>query len=148
MALPPKVYQFLVGLFASLGSLLYGYDLGVIAQVIASKAFIREFNQPDDNATGAVVSVFTGGAFFGAAFAGPAGDKFGRRITILMGALVRIAQAWGPISPLLTATAQSGLHPRGFAADGGPVAVLPLRWTRPCWCRSRFPGHDCSPVPV
>ena len=30
MALPPKVYQFLVGMFAALGSFLYGYDLNVL----------------------------------------------------------------------------------------------------------------------
>ncbi|KAF9693282.1 hypothetical protein EKO04_008832 [Ascochyta lentis] len=87
MALPPKWYQFLVGLFASLGSLLYGYDLGVIAQVIASQSFNAEF-KPEPNETGAVVSVFTGGAFFGAAFAGYAGDKLGRRWTIFVGAIV------------------------------------------------------------
>lgn len=34
------------------------------------------------------MSVFTGGAFFGAGFAGPMGDKLGRRKTILVGALV------------------------------------------------------------
>lgn len=79
--------QFLVGLFASLGSLLYGYDLGVIAQVIASQSFKTKFT-PQENETGAVVSVFTGGAFFGAAVAGPMGDKLGRRMTILSGAVV------------------------------------------------------------
>jgi MFS family permease len=34
------------------------------------------------------VSVFTGGAFIGAAVAGPAGDYLGRRWTIMSGALV------------------------------------------------------------
>ena len=34
------------------------------------------------------MSVFTGGAFFGAGAAGPMGDKLGRRWTILIGALV------------------------------------------------------------
>lgn len=34
------------------------------------------------------MSVFTGGAFFGAMFAGPAGDYLGRRLTILLGAIV------------------------------------------------------------
>ncbi|KAH7084546.1 general substrate transporter [Paraphoma chrysanthemicola] len=87
MALPPKWYQFLVGLFASLGSLLYGYDLGVIAQVIASQSFKTKF-KPTTPEEGAVVSVFTGGAFFGAGFAGPMGDKLGRRKTILVGALI------------------------------------------------------------
>jgi hypothetical protein len=37
-----------------------------------------------------VVSVFTGGAFFGAMFAGPAGDLFGRRLTILIGSIIFI----------------------------------------------------------
>ncbi|KAF2272025.1 general substrate transporter [Westerdykella ornata] len=87
MALPPKWYQFLVGLFASLGSLLFGYDLGVIAQVIASQSFNAKF-KPTDDETGAVVSVFTGGAFFGAAAAGPMGDLLGRKWTIMIGALV------------------------------------------------------------
>ncbi|KAM0344125.1 hypothetical protein ACHAPU_007846 [Fusarium lateritium] len=87
MALPPRVYQFLVAIFASLGSLLYGYDLGVIAEVIASGNFKSTFGD-DPNATGAVVSVFTGGAFFGAMFAGYAGDRLGRKWTILIGALI------------------------------------------------------------
>jgi hypothetical protein len=33
MVLAPKLYQFLVGVFASMGSILFGYDLGVIAEV-------------------------------------------------------------------------------------------------------------------
>jgi MFS family permease len=89
MALPPKWYQFLVAVFASLGSVLYGYDLGVIAGAIGSKSFKYEFN-PSSNETGAVVSVFTGGAFFGAFLAGPCGDKLGRKMTILIGAVVFI----------------------------------------------------------
>ncbi|KAF2089787.1 general substrate transporter [Saccharata proteae CBS 121410] len=87
MALPPKWYQFLVCVFASLGSVLYGYDLGVIAEVIASQSFKSRFGA-DDNKTGAVVSVFTGGAFFGAGFAGPVADKLGRKWTIFIGAVI------------------------------------------------------------
>ncbi|CAM1508598.1 Fc.00g054460.m01.CDS01 [Cosmosporella sp. VM-42] len=87
MALPPKWYQFLVSVFASLGSLLYGYDLGVIAEAIASGNFKKKFgDNPDER--GAVVSIFTGGAFFGAMFAGPIGDRLGRKLTILIGALI------------------------------------------------------------
>ena len=36
MGLPPKVYQVFVGLFAALGSFLYGYDLTIVAEGIAS----------------------------------------------------------------------------------------------------------------
>ncbi|KAB2579283.1 putative mfs sugar transporter protein [Lasiodiplodia theobromae] len=87
MALPPKWYQFLVCVFASLGSVLYGYDLGVIAEVIASQSFRAKFGK-NDNEHGAVVSIFTGGAFFGAMFAGVTNDWLGRKYTILIGALV------------------------------------------------------------
>lgn len=87
MALPPKLYQFLVSVFASIGSVLYGYDLGIIAEVVASKAFVAKFN-PTSSETGAVVSVFTGGAFVGAGLAGPIGDYIGRKKTILLGAII------------------------------------------------------------
>ena len=87
MALPPKWYQFLIGVFASLGSYLFGYDLGVIAEVVASKTFKAKF-AANDTQTGLVVSMFTTGAFFGALFAGPSGDYLGRRATISIGALI------------------------------------------------------------
>lgn len=48
MTIPPKWYQFLVGLFASIGSFNFGYDLGIIAQVVASDSFVSKFN-PTDN---------------------------------------------------------------------------------------------------
>uniref|UniRef100_A0A8H7NH38 Major facilitator superfamily (MFS) profile domain-containing protein n=1 Tax=Bionectria ochroleuca TaxID=29856 RepID=A0A8H7NH38_BIOOC len=87
MALSPKVYQFLVCVFASIGSLLYGYDLGVIASAIASPDFISKFGD-DSKEIGAVVSAFTGGAFVGAALAGPTSDRLGRKWTIMIGALI------------------------------------------------------------
>lgn len=34
------------------------------------------------------MSVFTGGGFFGAMFAGPLGDRLGRKWTILLGAVI------------------------------------------------------------
>ncbi|KAI3332904.1 MFS sugar transporter-like protein [Ustulina deusta] len=85
----PHTYQFLVGVFASVGSVLYGYDLGVIAGVVGSSAYAERF-QTNAAQNGAVVSLFTGGAFFGAGFAGLAGDHLGRRLTIMIGALIFI----------------------------------------------------------
>ena len=77
----------MIGIFASLGSALFGYDLGVIAEAIASPNFKSLFN-PTEPQTGAIVSVFTGGGFVGAMLAGPAGDRLGRKLTILIGALI------------------------------------------------------------
>ncbi|GAM91526.1 hypothetical protein ANO11243_095780 [Dothideomycetidae sp. 11243] len=93
MAINPRLFQvrhprLLVGIFASLGSFLFGYDLGVIGGVVSSAAFKTTLNHPSTSQVGAVVSLFTGGAFFGAAFAGISGDKLGRRLTILIGAAI------------------------------------------------------------
>ncbi|KAI8633981.1 MFS sugar transporter-like protein [Xylariaceae sp. FL1651] len=85
----PHTYQFLVGVFASVGSILYGYDLGVIAGVVGSSSYDARFHA-NAAQNGAVVSLFTGGAFFGAGLAGLAGDHLGRRLTIMMGALLFI----------------------------------------------------------
>ncbi|KAI8948436.1 MFS sugar transporter-like protein [Xylaria longipes] len=88
----PHTYQFLVGIFASVSPLEYGYDLGVIAGVIGSSSYASRFGT---NATqnGAVVSLLSGGAFFGAGLAGLLGDHLGRRLTIMMGALIFILGA-------------------------------------------------------
>ncbi|KAJ5160448.1 uncharacterized protein N7482_007452 [Penicillium canariense] len=87
MRLSPSWYQFLVGVFASLGSFLYGYDLGVIAEVIVCDSFVSKF-AANSTQSGLVVSMFTCGAFFGAGFAGPSGDYLGRRKTISLGCLM------------------------------------------------------------
>ncbi|KAJ5151922.1 hypothetical protein N7492_010217 [Penicillium capsulatum] len=87
MRLSPSWYQFLVGVFASLGSFLYGYDLGVIAEVIECQSFKSKF-AANDTETGLVVSLFTCGAFVGAGLAGPSGDYLGRRKTISLGCLL------------------------------------------------------------
>ncbi|THW18794.1 general substrate transporter [Aureobasidium pullulans] len=78
----------LIGLFASLGSFLFGYDLGVIGGAVASDAFVNTFHNPAANEIGAVVSIFTGGAFFGALVAGMTTNRLGRRKTIILGALI------------------------------------------------------------
>ena len=63
---------------------------------------------------GAVVSVFTGGAFFGAAAAGPMGDYLGRKRTILAGAIVF----------LLGGGLQTGAQNLGYLYSGRAIAGL------------------------
>lgn len=88
MAKSPKIYQFALGLVASLGSLLLGYDLGVIAAVVASPSFHSHFGDPSATEVGVVVSMFTAGAFFGAFLGGPTADYLGRRWTMICGAMI------------------------------------------------------------
>ncbi|KAF3942171.1 hypothetical protein ABW19_dt0208294 [Dactylella cylindrospora] len=118
MALPPKWYQFLVGMFASLGSFLFGYDLGVIAEVVQCETFISRFGNDADE-IGAVVSTFTGGGFVGAFFAGYISDWVGRRITISIATVVFL------IGGALQTAAQSLAYLwSGRAITGAGVGIL------------------------
>ena len=72
------------------GSFLFGYDLGVIAEVVASDSFKTLFLQKDaDTRSGTVVALFTGGCFVGA-FLASYTDSLGRRGTILMACCIFI----------------------------------------------------------
>ncbi|KAJ7221796.1 hypothetical protein B0H12DRAFT_1151699 [Mycena haematopus] len=88
--LSPKVYTWLCGLFASLGSIIFGYDLGVIAGVTPASDFQRVMGPRwgNTNLQGLVVSIF--GIFFGMIPVAYAADFFGRRITIQIGAAIYI----------------------------------------------------------
>nr|GAT43894.1 predicted protein [Mycena chlorophos] len=90
MALSPKVYTWLCGLFASLGSIIFGYDLGVIAGVTPAPDFVRVMGKhwSNTNLQGLVVSIFVLGCFFGMIPVAYVADRFGRRKTIQFGAAI------------------------------------------------------------
>jgi MFS family permease len=73
-----------------------------MTDVIASANFLKFFNTNSNSATiGAINSTFNGGAVFGALQGGLTMDKFGRKLTILMGALICLVGA------ILQCTAQN-----------------------------------------
>lgn len=63
MALPPKLYTWLCGCFAAFGSILYGYDLGVIAGVLEAKDFLETTGHPSSDYIGFITSSMLLGAF-------------------------------------------------------------------------------------
>ncbi|KAK4235999.1 general substrate transporter [Achaetomium macrosporum] len=86
-----KVFNISLAAFAATGSFLFGYDSGVMTDVIASKNFLAYFNT--DTGTpiiGAINSTFSGGAVFGSLMGGLTMDRYGRRKTIMIGALIAL----------------------------------------------------------
>ncbi|KAF2147822.1 putative MFS sugar transporter [Myriangium duriaei CBS 260.36] len=84
-----KYYNFWLCLFAGSGSFLFGYDSGVMTDVIASPNFLSYFNTDSSSAIiGAINSTFSGGAVFGALQGGFTMDRFGRKKTVQIGALI------------------------------------------------------------
>lgn len=80
----------LTAAIAGLGGLLFGYDTGVIAGALL---FIKGDFDLGSFAQGLVVAAVPIGAVAGAAIAGPAADRYGRRLMILLAAFVFIAGA-------------------------------------------------------
>ncbi|PVH93846.1 general substrate transporter [Periconia macrospinosa] len=87
-------FNLLLAIFAGTGSFLFGYDSGVMTDVIHSKNFLMYF---DTNKTspiiGAINATFSGGAVFGSLMGGFTMDKFGRRKTVFIGAVINLIGA-------------------------------------------------------
>jgi hypothetical protein len=57
-----RVYAIAIAAFAATGSFLFGYDSGVMTDVIESKNFLAYFNTTQTSAiVGAINSTFSGG---------------------------------------------------------------------------------------
>ncbi|KAH9937984.1 general substrate transporter [Amylocystis lapponica] len=88
MPISPKVYTWLCGFFAALGSVTFGYDLGIIAAVLPSEDFLTTMGNPDATAQGLIVGCLLLGAFASNIYVGSLADYAGRRVAILIGCLV------------------------------------------------------------
>lgn len=59
-------FNIVLAVFAATGSFLFGYDSGVMTDVIQSPHFLHFFNtNPKTPIIGAINSTFSGGAVFG-----------------------------------------------------------------------------------
>ena len=76
MPLSPKWYTWLCGLFASLGSVLFGYDLGIIASVLPSSNFRETTGEPTPGQEGLIVGLLLLGAFTSNIYVGTMAGTF------------------------------------------------------------------------
>jgi len=114
----------LTAAIAGLGGLLFGYDTGVIAGALL---FIKPEFDLGSFAQGLVVAAVPIGAVAGAAIAGPAADKYGRRVMILISAggfiVGALASAAAPgVEVLVIARVVIGVA-IGVASAAAPVYI-------------------------
>jgi MFS family permease len=105
-----------------LSSFLFGYDSGVMTDVIHSKNFLEFFHTEKTSAIiGAINSVFSGGAVFGSLMGGLIMDSIGRRWTIQTGACICLVGA------ILQAAAQNlGMMLVGRLFTGWAVGLMSM----------------------
>ena len=87
----------LVGIFVSIGGILFGYDTASISGIIAMDYWTKVMATTTDSQgqpvvttgqTSLVVSILSAGTFVGALLAGPAGDFLGRRWGLIVSCFV------------------------------------------------------------
>ncbi|CAG8176562.1 unnamed protein product [Penicillium salamii] len=97
-----RLFAVSVAALAATGSFLYGYDSGVMTDVIDSPNFLNYFGTTQTSAiVGAINSTFSGGAVIGSLQGGLTMDRFGRKATIQLGAFICL------IGAILQAAAQN-----------------------------------------
>ncbi|OCK91334.1 MFS sugar transporter-like protein [Cenococcum geophilum 1.58] len=85
------LFNIALAIFAATGSFLFGYDAGVMTDVIRSPNFLGFFNTvPTSPIIGAINSTFSGGAVFGSLMGGLTMDRFGRKYTVQIGAAIAL----------------------------------------------------------
>lgn len=142
----------IIGLFVAFGGVLFGYDTGTISGILAMKYWRKLFstgyinpvdNYPDVTAAqiSEIVSLLSAGTFFGALFAAPMADFFGRRLAMILNTVVFtigvILQTAATAIPLFVAG-------RFFAGLGVGLlsATIPMYQseTAPKWIRGTIVG--------
>ncbi|MDR1980556.1 MAG: D-xylose transporter XylE [Tannerellaceae bacterium] len=109
-------YIFGLTLIATLGGLLFGYDTAVISGTVESlrKFFIEPFGLPLDQANaleGFVVSSALIGCILGASFAGWISQRYGRKPSLMLAAVLFLLSAIGSAWPeLFVGMPGSGSH--------------------------------------
>ncbi|KAJ6141484.1 hypothetical protein N7470_009874 [Penicillium chermesinum] len=78
----------LVGLFASFGGILYGYDTGTISGIQTMPFWLDEFGHPGSGRIALIVSILSVGTFVGSLSAGYLADITGRRWGIILSVMI------------------------------------------------------------
>ncbi|CAI7664108.1 Major facilitator-type transporter ecdD [Penicillium manginii] len=142
----------IIGLFVAFGGVLFGYDTGTISGILAMKywreLFSTGYTNPKDNLpdvtssqSSMIVSLLSAGTFFGALFAAPMADHFGRRLAMIFNTFVFV---FGVILQTAATAIPLFVAGRFFAGLGVGLlsATIPLYQseTAPKWIRGTIVG--------
>ena len=90
-----KIYRraYILTAIASFGGMLFGWDTGLIGGILTMPSFQHSFNlnpksKSFSDLQGNIVSILQGGCFFGAASSFYIGDRLGRKIALIIAAIV------------------------------------------------------------
>ncbi|KAK5000731.1 hypothetical protein LTR66_000468 [Elasticomyces elasticus] len=84
----PKIYNtYFLAVIATIGGMLFGFDISSMSAIIGTTQYTTYFDNPHGIIQGAIGSSLAAGSVVGALLAGPISDKFGRRDSIFCGCI-------------------------------------------------------------
>ncbi|PSN69120.1 sugar transporter-like protein, partial [Corynespora cassiicola Philippines] len=123
-----KIYPSLVTWGVRMGFMSYGWDAGVLGGVLQTESFQSAIKRPDTNTTAMIVASFLLASWLGCVMAAsPWSDRVGRRIWIIVGAIVQVvgtvvSTAAYSAGQLIAGRIIIGIG-NGFVVATGPVYV-------------------------
>ncbi|KAK9357113.1 general substrate transporter [Lipomyces starkeyi] len=107
-----------ISLFASLGGLMYGFEISSMSGVIETDQYKNYYGNPLGARQGGITSAMPGGSIVGALLAGFLGDLLSRKITIQIGAVF-----WCIGSAIQSASIGVGMLVSGRVVSGVGVGL-------------------------
>ncbi|KAK6518248.1 hypothetical protein TWF506_005408 [Arthrobotrys conoides] len=81
----PKIYNtYFLAMIATIGGMLFGFDISSMSAIIGTEQYKWYFNNPSGVLQGAIGSALAAGSVVGSLAAGPLSDKIGRRDSIFV----------------------------------------------------------------
>jgi len=81
----PKVYNtYFVAIIATVGGMLFGFDISSMSAIVGTKQYVHYFDNPHGIIQGAIGSALAAGSVVGSIMAGPLSDWKGRRDSIFI----------------------------------------------------------------
>ncbi|KAJ3762660.1 general substrate transporter [Lentinula raphanica] len=120
---------YLLALSAAMGSIFYGWDIGLIGGIIAMSSFQASFGvdklstSAKANFNGNIVSILQGGCFFGALSMGYFSGKFGRKPCLIASGVIYIVGSVIQSIAGLGSSAATGLSVLYFSRFLGGIGV-------------------------
>ena len=76
----PTIYNdYLVAIIATVGGMLFGFDISSMSAIIGTNQYLDFFNKPAGLQQGAIGSALAAGSVVGSIIAGPVSNAFGRK---------------------------------------------------------------------
>lgn len=133
---PSQVYNwriFVMAAIAAWAAVAIGYDAAFIGSTITLKGFTKDFGELNKNTSANLVSVYQGGAFFGAFGGYPLGHYIGRRwgltiaaVVFTIGAIIMtVATPSTGLTPIYVGRAIAGLA-IGVASNLTPMYIAEI----------------------